>query len=658
MKQSCFILMLFISFLSIKKLEAKVKLPSVFSNNMVLQQQSKVPFWGDATPNKKVKITTSWNAKTIETMTDASGKWKTTVSTPVYGGPFTIEITDGTKLILENVLIGEVWLCSGQSNMEMPLAGWGKVLNYEQEISRANYPNIRLLHVTKALSTLPLNDVEVKMDGWVTCSPQTISEFSSVAYFYGRALSENLNVPIGLINASWGGTVAEAWTSGGTLKTMPDFTNKVTEMARLSAEASALQAKYNQDLAMWQKQVVDTDQGYKNGLPIWIDTSLDVTEWKTMKIPSLWENEGLHNFDGVVWLHKTITIPADWSNKPLTLNLDMIDDEDITYFNGLEVGRLNGYDKPRTYSIPAKLVKSGKAVITIRVMDMSGGGGIYGDSAQIKLSLENDKFISLAGVWHYKIGLNLADISSAPKNLNDPNSPTVLYNAMIHPLVPFTIKGVIWYQGESNENRAYQYRELFPLMIKDWRKQWGFNFPFYFVQLANYQNPAPPVWAELREAQLQALHLENTGMAVAVDIGEANDIHPKNKQEVARRLALIAMANLYDKKIACSGPIFEKYTIEGNTIRLKFNPVDGGLKTKNNEALKGFEIAGLDHQFHPADAQILGNDIVVSCNQVENPIAVRYAWADNPICNLYNGSDLPASPFRTDDWQGITFGNK
>jgi len=661
MKQSCFILMFFLSFISIIKVEAKVKLPSVFNNNMVLQQQSEVPFWGEASPNKPVRITTSWNKKTVETIADPSGKWKTTVSTPVYGGPFTIEITDGAKLKLENVLIGEVWICSGQSNMEMPLAGWGKVVNYEQEIAAANYPNIRLLHVDRTTSTKPLNDVSVALGGWVACSPQTVAEFSSVAYFFGKNLFDNKNIPIGLINTSWGGTIAEAWTSGSTLKTMPDFTNSVLEIEKSAVGVLDMKEKYNQDLANWSTQVEKTDKGYLNGQPIWLDNDLDVTNWKTMQIPDSWENQELPGFDGVVWFRKTITIPSDWANDDLTLSLDMIDDDDITFFNGVEVGRTIGWNLTRTYKIPAKLVKSGKAIITVRVLDSTGGGGIYGDPAKINLSLSADKAINLAGVWQYKEGFNMSDIPAAPKNWNDPNRSTVLYNAMIHPIAPFAIKGAIWYQGESNASRAYQYRELFPLMIKDWRKQWNTNFPFYYVQLANYtkfvDQPAASDWAELREAQLQTLHLENTGMAVTIDIGDIKDIHPKNKQEVGRRLSLIALANLYDEKISFSGPVYDSYIIEGNNIRIKFKQLNGGLKAKEG-VLKGFEMAGLDHKFHWASARIEGNEVIVSCNGIQNPIAVRYAWSTNPVCNLYNVADLPASPFRTDDWPGVTYGNK
>ena len=657
-----FIVLICLSLLFFTNSFAVVKLPAIFSSNMVLQQQSEVPFWGEATPNKTVMITSTWNRKTIETKTDAKGNWKTTVSTPVYGGPFTIVLSDGKKTILENVMVGEVWLCSGQSNMEMPLAGWGKIANFEKEIAGANYPDIRLLQVSKTLSTKPLTDLEVTNGGWVACSPKTVEEFSAVGYFFGKNLYETKNIPIGIINTSWGGTIAEAWTSGSSLKTMPDFKTAVDKMEQTVVNKSELKAKYNKDLIDWQNQIEKADKGFSNGKILWAVKELDDSDWKPMNIPDNWENQSLPGFDGVVWFRKTVEIPADWQNTMLTLNLDMIDDNDITYFNGVEVGHTDGWNLSRKYVIPASLVKSGKAVITVRVFDTGGGGGIYGNASLLTLSYATDKNIPLAGSWQYKVGFNLNEIPAAPKLFDDPNQPTVLFNAMINPIVPFTIKGVIWYQGESNADKAYQYRELFPLMIKDWRRQWKSDFPFYFVQLANYTailpQPADASWAELREAQLQTLHLENTGMAVTIDIGNEKDIHPKNKQEVGRRLSLIARANAYNENIAFSGPIYDTYRIERNSIRITFNHVDKGLKTKNGDQLKGFAIAGFDHQFHWADAVIEGNEVVVTCKDIENPIAVRYAWAANPVCNLYNGADLPASPFRTDDWQGITYGKK
>ena len=345
------------------------------------------------------------------------------------------------------------------------------------------------------------------------------------------------------------------------------------------------------------------------------------------------------------------------------MNVGVIDDNDFTYFNGVQVGHTEGWMAPRSYKVPKELVKGGKAVIAVRVMDTGGTGGINGSPESISLHRSQSDAIPLAGDWKYQVSLNIKDIPQMPVNTaNEPNIPGFLFNAMLNPLIPYSIKGAIWYQGEANTGQAYLYRELMPLMITDWRNRWGTDFPFYMVQLASFtaQQTAPvdATWAELREAQTRTLHLENTGMAVTIDIGDAFDIHPKNKQEVGRRLALAARAQTYGEKIPYSGPMYDTYQMEGNKIRIYFKHTDGGLKTANNEIIKGFTIAGVDHKFHWADAVIEGNTIVVSSPAVAFPVAVRYAWADNPICNLYNGANLPASPFRTDDWPGITAGNK
>lgn len=465
-------------FLSVHTASAKVILSPLFSNSMVLQQKEKVALWGKSTTDKNVIITTSWNQKKFNAIADANGNWKIKVPTPKAGGPYTITFDDGETLVLSNVLIGEVWICSGQSNMEMPLAGWGKINNYEQEIAEANYPNIRLIKVAKSTSTQPLGEAKFN-EGWQTCSPQTIAEFSAVAYFFARNIQQNKNIPIGLIQTAYSGTPAESWVSG----------------------------------------------------------------------PSL--------------------------------------------------GKMPAYD-------------------------------------------------SLVNV-----------ISSKPGSPQNAHIPTVLYNAMINPLISYSIRGAIWYQGESNAAKAHQYKTLFPLLINDWRQNWGDQkFPFYFVQLANFTDvkdePAESAWAELREAQLETLSLKNTGMAVAIDLGVAKDIHPKNKQDIGLRLALIARSKVYKEKIAYSGPIYKLAKIEGGKIKLSFNHINGGLQAKGNEELKGFTIAGADKKFYRAKAKIAGNKIMVSADEVKNPVAVRYAWSNNPVCNLYNKAGLPASPFRTDDWKSIT----
>ncbi|MDR2814592.1 MAG: 9-O-acetylesterase [Prevotellaceae bacterium] len=636
----------------------KLELPALFSDNMVLQQQSDVPVWGKSKANASVSVQPSWSAQPAAAVADDSGKWRTTLATPAAGGPYTITISDGrNELKLRNVMVGEVWLCSGQSNMEMPLAGWGKVSNYEQEIANAQYPNIRLLQVEKQANVQPQPDLKVQGGGWQVCSPATIAEFSATAYFFGRNLHQNLsNVPIGLINASWGGTVAEAWTSAESLAEMPDFRDALAEMKGTTNEG--LQKKYQQDNEKWLQQLASADEGLRDNTPLWAAPDLDDSKWGEMSLPGLWEEKGLDNFDGIVWIRYTLSLPAEWKGEDLELSLAEIDDEDITYFNGVQVGATAGYNLPRKYRVSGKLVKPGKNVIAVRIMDTGGGGGLYGEAANVRLKLANSQEaqpISLAQAWKYKAAVDLKNLPPKPQSPNNPNRPSVLFNAMLHPLAPFTVRGAIWYQGESNADRAQQYRELLPLLIRDWRRQWGSEIPFYFVQLANFLGtPAePPVseWAALREAQLNTLNVNNTGMAVTIDIGEMRDIHPKNKQDVGARLALLARANTYGQQITCSGPLYSGYRVEGNKVRVLFTHADGGLKAKTGDKLKGFTIAGSDRKFHEAEVTVEGGEIVVRSPKVAFPVAVRYAWADSPNdANLCNAADLPASPFRTDGY--------
>lgn len=616
---------------------SQIQLSPIFTDNMVLQQQSEVPIWGKAKPNSTVNVTTSWDGKKQTTTADSEGKWMIKVSTPAAGGPFEIEIN---KIKLKNVLIGEVWICSGQSNMEWPVKS---AANSDNEIAAANYPNIRLLTVNRATSIHPLEDFTAKGNGWETCSPETISDFSAVAYYFGRNIHHSLNVPVGLIHTSWGGTLAEAWTSEQSLKMMPEFIRAVDDFKTSSERLS---------LEDWLAEVNKNDFGLKDNVAIAAAKDYNDSDWNTAVQPELWENGDLFDTDGIVWFRKNIEIPESWEGSNLILSLGAIDDIDITYFNGKEIGSTNGWEEDRKYIIPASLVKKGTAVIAVRVVDTGGGGGFYGDPKKMFIApVNNDAMrINLDGEWKYKLSVKLKGT-----NLNVENEPTSLFNAMLAPLIPYGIKGAIWYQGESNSGRSYQYRTLFPLMINDWRSKWGYDFPFYFVQLANYmeikENPSESGWAELREAQLKTLQLENTGMAVTVDIGDTDDIHPKNKQDVGKRLALQALSQTYGLEVVASGPMYHYYQLEGDKIRIFFRPSKSALKIKGDNVLKGFAIAGPDKIFHWADARIEGDQVVVSSPKVAFPIAVRYAWADNPICNLFNEADLPASPFRTDDWR-------
>lgn len=637
------------------RLLADVKLPAIFTDNMVLQQQTDAPFWGWAAPGAKVRITPSWDGRTYETTADASGRWRTAVATPAAGGPYTVTISDGRPVELKNVLVGEVWICSGQSNMEMRVSD--RVTGMEETMAEADRtPRIRLLHIDNTTSPLPVDDAKVRHGGWQVCSAEALADFSATGWFFGLDLHKSLDVPVGLIETCWGGTLAEAWTSGETLVDIPYFRRRVEQARSLPASAEERTRLFYEEIDRWRVEMAAADPAFEGGVLRWGDPAFDDAAWGEIDAPGYVQEQGLNGFSGFLWMRKSIDIPASWEGKELKLDLAIIDDNDFAYFNGTEVGHTEGCMTPRSYTVPASLVKKGKATIAVRVMDTGGLGGIYGDAASMALRRSKRDFIPLAGKWKYRIGPGLGDAPELPVNTaTEANFPTFLYNAMLHPLVGYGIRGAIWYQGEANVARADQYRDLLPLMIRDWRRAWGYDFPFYIVQLANYmapqQGPEDSEWAELRDAQLRTLALENTGLAVAIDIGEANDIHPKNKAEVGRRLALQARANTYGERIASSGPLYASYRLTDRAVRIRFTHTDGGLVTTDGAPLRGFWIAGGDRQFHAATATIEGDEVVVRSDEVPNPVAVRYAWADNPECNLANGAGLPASPFRTDDWQ-------
>ncbi|NIA28282.1 MAG: 9-O-acetylesterase [Actinobacteria bacterium] len=642
---------------------ASIHLPRVFSDNMVLQREIKVPVWGTAKP--RGRVTVQFGKQIKKTRVSDQGKWQIDLAPLTAGGPYEMKIMGQDTIIFKNVMVGEVWLCSGQSNMEMPLAGWGKVKNYEQEIAAANYPNIRLMQIEHTIASRPATDVRAV--GWNECSPATIAGFSATAYFFGRELYKDLDIPIGLLHSSWGGTPVEAWTSANSLKNNPEFTGVIQAIQDNKFDESNLLNLYREKVEKWGKiaeQRIAAVGGYNHG---WEKLNYNTKNWHKMKLPTLWETAGLE-VDGVVWFRKEIDIPDSWKGQDLTLSLGPINDFDVTWFNGTQVGSIGHPVIPRIYHIPGELVKSGRNVVVVQVLDIGNKGGLYGTPKQMNLSTASKDSISLAGTWRYKTDTLPLDLKKLPPLADIPNvanRPTVLFNGMISPLLPFAIRGAIWYQGEANTDRAYQYRTLFKTLIRDWRSHWGEgDFPFLFVQLANFMKrkpmPSDDAWAELREAQLMALSLPNTGMAVTIDIGDAKDIHPKNKQQVGRRLALNARHFVYGEDVVPSGPIYKSMIIDSGRIHLSFDYVDGGLVIKSPGvlAIPGFDfafaIAGADRKFRWARAKIAGKTVVVWHPDIKNPVAVRYAWASNPVATLYNKADLPAAPFRTDDWPGIT----
>ncbi len=638
----CICLLVSFSYVNAGSLE----LPHIFSSNMVLQRDKPIPVWGKSLPG--ATVTLEFAGETQSTVAKPCGAWKIRLNERPAGGPYVMTISAvDTTIVFHNILLGDVWIASGQSNMQWSVNNSN---NPEKEIANANYPSIRLFTVPHSVSGFPKTDVTG--GEWVECSPQTIPGFSAVAYFFGRELHNHLDVPIGLLHTSWGGTPAEAWTSADMLHSIPDYKSAAQTLISEKPDYELLN-KAQQPLAERYNDLVQTaNEGIKAGVH---KTKFDDSEWRTMTVPGYWEENGLPNFNGFVWFRKTITVPAEAKSQQLVLNIGRIPQSDITYFNGTEIGRTGGDQIYRSYTIPAELMRAGENVIAVRITNRWGNGGFSGSADSMGVfTATGEKLVDITGEWRF-------DESSEPELPNVvgyQHRPAALYNAMIAPLVPYAITGAIWYQGESNAGRAYQYRTLFPKMIEDWRVRWGQGyFLFLFVQLANFMEvlpePSESNWAELREAQLKTLDFPNTGQAVTIDIGEADDIHPRNKQDVGKRLALAARHIAYGEDIVYSGPIYKSMQVEENQIVLSFDHIGSGLTAKGDK-LEGFAIAGNDRKFVWADAEIQGDQILVSSPKVAEPAAVRYAWANNPECNLYNKEGLPASPFRTDAWPGIT----
>lgn len=649
---------------------AKVKLSPLFTDNAVMQQQTSAPIWGDAKPNSKVTVVTSWDNKKYKTTADAVGHFMLKVTTPKAGGPYEITISDGKPVVLHNILIGEVWICSGQSNMEMPMQGWAIKMNQREIAESGKYVNIRLLKVKNKISQREETTFEAEGNGWVTCSPETVKNFSATGFFFGANINESQRVPVGLVMTCWGATMAEAWTEAKELSSMPDFATAYDDAKLADHDPEKYKVVFN-DRVKKRRQLIDANekQYMQNGHNLFLEPNLSTDSIMKIYQPSKLETDGLSSFDGLIWLRREIILPDNWAGKEAKIHLGKIDDNDITYFNGQEVGSMNGCGANRVYTVPAELVKPGKNIIVVRVEDTASDGGIYGADS---IYIENETVaqrIGLNGIWYAKPTTNYVNYPVPVSILNNRNAPSGLYNAMIRPLVPYAIRGAIWYQGEANADRPYQYRDLLPLTIDSWRRAWHQNFPFYIVQLANYktrhEEPEESNWALLREAQEKVAETTaNSGMIVNIDLGMANDIHPTSKKEVGRRLSLVARAKTYGEQVEYLGPTFESYQIQGDTVICSFSHAKGmqvmevqgnGHDTKvvpaSGKELKGFALAGADHKFHWANAVIEGDHVLVFSPDVPYPLAVRYAWADNPNCNLYNAEGLPASPFRTDVWR-------
>ncbi|MDK2971621.1 MAG: sialate O-acetylesterase [Candidatus Sumerlaeota bacterium] len=631
---------------------AAFRLGSPFSSHMVVQRDVAVPIWGMDRPGQAVRIESGefiWIARA-----DEHGRWKTDIGPFAAGGPYEIAIDGSESVVLTDVLAGEVWLASGQSNMEWHLQ-WTD--DAEAEIARADWPRIRLLTIPHNGTVEPVDFVA--NEGWKPCTPENVAWFSAAAYYFGKELHQELGVPIGLVNCSWGGASMEAWTPLDAMANDPVLAWTVEEHAKYAAAHAnpAVIEAYERKLAAWiaetggKEYYLDPgDTGLAEGMAT---PDFDDSAWKTVRVPEATQKE-LDAIDGVFWFRHAFDLPADWAGQELRLTLGAIDDTDVTYLNGVEVGR-TGEDTPgfwaakRDYVLPAGVARAGRNVLAVRVFDRTLAAGFTGAPNELALGPADGSAapMPLAGTWKYHVTVELPARPAAP-TVGEQNVPALLYNGMIHPLEPMRFRGAIWYQGESNAVRADQYRHLSEVMIGEWRQRFGHgDFPFLLVQLAGFDVDWPG-WLEVMEAQAQTLELPATAMAVAADIGDPKDIHPRNKRELGHRLALAARATVYgEEDLIYSGPLPTGATTQGNAVLVSFDHVGSGLVSRSGGVwVKGFEIAGEDGHFVPATAMIRGNEVAVSSQDVPSPKLVRYAWRNYPACDLYNAEGLPTPPFR------------
>ena len=638
----------FVSFnlLAQNKANHQLRFAQLFSNHLVFQRDKPIKIWGYSEPNELIEV--FFDRQKIAVTANSEGKWMAELPSMPAGGPHDIRIKNKEKeKAISDVLIGEVWLCSGQSNMEWRVK---QADGATEEIAKANYPQIRHFEVPHEVEFEPQSDL--KSGYWQVCSPQTSGEFTAVGYYFAKELYEKLNVPIGLIHSSWGGSQLEGWISKDAMQGSKVLNYYPPNMAK----------NWDEDAEHWRKDLVRKVYGDKNydvtkvNSKDYLKQGYDYSKWIKVYLGGAFDWQGIWAFRGNYFLQKDIELP-DFIKEESVLNFGLNNSKMDLYING-NVIFSGKNEKNISIKIPQNTWKKGKNNVLIKIgtstKPLKAEAGIEGnpsdfsiETAQTKIPL-NPQNWNMCPVWDEPI--QFAHLMN--------NVGTSLYNAMIAPLIPYSIQGVIWYQGESNTDRAYQYRESFPLMIQNWRKDWKDDFPFLFVQLSSYgsnqSSNEGSNWAELREAQTMTLKLPKTGMSVTTDIGNPDDVHPTNKKDVGKRLALNAMKVAYNNPKTIQSPMFKKVQFTDNKAVVTFENPESSLLTKGSE-LKGFEIAGDDKKFYYAQAKIEGNMVIVSNSNVKNPVSVRYAWSNAPIdANLFNQQGLPASSFRTDSWDGMT----
>lgn len=631
---------------------ADVRLPKLISDGMVLQRDQPLKIWGWADAGEKVTIT--FNKKTYKTVTAANGNWQVMLKPMAAAADvhYNMFIAGNNKIEVKDILLGDVWFCSGQSNMEMGMNDVAE--KYANLIALNQSDEIRQFLVPKNLNDpLKIHD-DLTGGKWAPAVGANVNRFSAAAYFFALSINKREHVPVGIINSSWGGTPAEAWISEENFKSFPEITKTIN-----SLKDTAYVNRLNRNNAENNRiQSIRTNRQLDEGLtdsPKWYEQSYVPNKWKDIMIPGFWSGQGLNNFSGVVWYRKEINLPASFTKQAARLYFGRIYDNDEVYINGQLAGRTNGQYGNRMYALKEGLLVPGKNIIVARISNTTSNlGGFVPDKPYYIVSAADT--IQLSGKWQYKVGQAYWPQLPQLEGYNAANQPTYLYNTMVAPVGNYGIKGALWYQGESNVTKAKEYQALLIQLIKNWRETWQDpKLPFIIAQLPNYQEinylPGDAGWADLREAQRKtAIAVPNTGLTVLIDVGEWGDIHPRNKKDVGERLALTAEKLAYGHKdIVTSGPVLQSAKADGNKIILTFTDTGSGLITKDDTRLRHFAIAGADKKFVWGTAHINGNEVIVSSSEIAKPVYVRYAWANNPDqANLYNKEGLPASPFEAE----------
>jgi sialate O-acetylesterase len=621
----------------------EIKLPYLISDGMVLQRDKRVKIWGEAAPDSFITLT--FCNQQFTAATDEHGKWEILFPKMQHGGPYDMVIECGMqKKIIHDVLIGEVWVLGGQSNMQIPVA---RTLDlFEEEVKSTDYPGIRKFSVPEVYNFHGPQE-ELFGGSWVSADPQSIYEFSAVGFFFAKKLYDQYKIPIGLIHTAIGGTPAEAWISENSLRRFDRFREMLT-LCKEESYVNGIKEAEEKRNQKWYENLNANDAGMLEEKDCWYREDYDASDWKEIDLPRSFRGTELEKIKGSVWFRKEIIVPEWLAGTAGKLVLGTIIDGDETYLNGVPVGNTGYLYPPRRYELPEGLIKPGKNVLTVRVIMTQNIGAFVTDMPYfIKI---NGEKIPISGTWKYQVGTLMEAL--APTTFFQ-YKPAGVYNGMIYPLRNYAIQGVLWYQGESNTGQPEDYYELFRTVISDWRSIFSCGeFPFLYVQLTNYcpwrMEPENSGWARIREEQRRALSIANTGMAVIHDVGEYNDLHPQDKKTVGERLALWARKLVHGEDLVCSGPIYDHMEVEEDKIRLHFTHTGSGFRIKGKE-LKTFTICGEDGKYQNAKAYIDGDTVIVFCEEIKNPVNVRYGWSDNPEeANLYNREGLPASTFTTE----------